>query len=401
MSKFIWLAFAGLALFVGVMGAVASMTSYSYPHPSGEKLVVTKNRSVMTEQTLLAKSQLAEAMRKGLHPKAVTEETEHDFGTMNPRTVASHTFVIRNEGEAPLQLTNGGTTCKCTLSKLSGGFVPPGGEGHVTLTWNSGLEHAAYEHGATIVTNDPQRSAIQLKLRGTVLTRLAPTRAELSFAAVEPDRPATLETTVFSQFYSSLKIEKGNCSIPGVTWQIAPAPPQQQEELKALAASVVSVTVPGDLPSGRFSGVLRLDIVAETDASVLEHETIELPINGQVVRRLSLYGEGIDEAGLVDFGVIDEGAGKRLRFLMKVRDSQREIAVKRVDVRPEFVKVSVLPYGAGDTPGMYYLDLEVPPDAPQCVHVGKRTGKLRIEFDHPRIGELELKLGVAVAPSGS
>ena len=49
-------------------------------------------------------------------PKAVVVNSEHhDFGSMDRNEHGTHAFVIRNDGDAPLTLVTGKTTCKCTV----------------------------------------------------------------------------------------------------------------------------------------------------------------------------------------------------------------------------------------------------------------------------------------------
>ena len=52
-------------------------------------------------------------------PRIAVDQPHYDFGTMQRGTSKSHEFVIRNVGNAPLKIRNGGTTCKCTLSKVA------------------------------------------------------------------------------------------------------------------------------------------------------------------------------------------------------------------------------------------------------------------------------------------
>ena len=44
-------------------------------------------------------------------PKIVVDQEEFEFGSMEHDTTQSHTFTVRNEGHATLQLTNGGVSC--------------------------------------------------------------------------------------------------------------------------------------------------------------------------------------------------------------------------------------------------------------------------------------------------
>ena len=45
--------------------------------------------------------------------------TEFDFGTMSRGTKRQYSFVFKNIGEAPVELVNKGSTCKCTVGTLN------------------------------------------------------------------------------------------------------------------------------------------------------------------------------------------------------------------------------------------------------------------------------------------
>lgn len=422
MSKFFWLGLGCVVAGVAFLAVIVERSEYRYPHPSGERVVITPSGSPVPEKVLLAQKRLQQAAQEGRLPRAVAEEREYDFGVMNPLTMGRHTFVIRNEGQGPLQLAKGGTTCKCTLSKVSEGIVEPGGQAEVTLEWNTG-RHSTYSHGATIKTNDPNCRTIGFRVKGAVRTRIGSTRGALVFAQVDPDTAATIETVVYSQMWSDLPLADVSCSLEGATWEIEPAGEERLKPLEALAGYVVRVTTPDNLPSGNFQGVFRLEFAIppeerlasdagqqvdtqqeearqETEEQVAP-EVLELALEGRVPRRLAVYGPEIETDGTVDFGLVNEGRAKKVRLLMKVRDREREISVKRVDVRPEFVQVTITPFGGEDRRGMYYLDLEIPADAPRCHHLDvRKLGELHIEIDHPRIDALTLKLRLAVVPGG-
>ena len=63
------------------------------------------------------------------------EFTRYDPGYMQVGDTQQHTFVVRNIGNAPLQLTPGQPSCKCTVSEFSTEPVPPGESREVLLTW--------------------------------------------------------------------------------------------------------------------------------------------------------------------------------------------------------------------------------------------------------------------------
>ncbi len=128
-----------------------------------------------------------------------------------------------------------------------------------------------------------------------------------------------------------------------------------------------------------------------------EPETLELPVDGRVLRRLAVYGPAITIDGVIDVGQVDQGQSKKTRLVLKVRDAEHALRVTRITPHPEFVKAAVLPY-EGKTPeaGLMHLEVEIPADAPRCSYLGVPLGELRVEFDHPRITSLDLKLKFAV-----
>ena len=73
--------------------------------------------------------------------------------------------------------------------------------------------------------------------------------------------------------------------------------------------------------------------------------------------------------------------------------------LREIRVRPDFVKVAVRPYSGaaeGVKPGLYHFEIEVPQDAPECHHLGVHQGQVVVEFDHPRVQNVAVKLNFAV-----
>jgi hypothetical protein len=157
----------------------------------------------------------------------------------------------------------------------------------------------------------------------------------------------------------------------------------------------INVTMPSDLAAGRFSEWLRLEVRPTGDEA--DTTTLDIPVLGEVVGRLAVYGSAVNSQGVVDMGVQAAGVGTSRRLLIKVRDEQRHLVVKRVATQPDFIRAHVEPTASrSEELGLYELHIEIPPAAPACTYLGLALGSLRIEFDHPRISPLELKLRFAV-----
>lgn len=364
-------------------GAFLSATaSFTYRHPQGEVLTVTSGGRVKREQR-------SEIEANEL-PRAVVDARSFDFGTMDPLTMGHHAFMIRNEGQVPLQIQKGPTTCKCTLSSVGRNEIPPGEEATITLDWNTGRDRF-YSHEATIYTNDPNDESIQLRVSGNVRQMLAATPKAVNFADLRPDQPTTAEVVVYSQVWDSFELVEGRASNDRVTWEVEAVSGGRLRDAKC--AKVVRITLPADMPTGQFSEQIQFTI-QPVDG---EQTTLDLPMTGKVPRRLAVMGAGVTSNGVIDLGQIDTGKTLKKRFVLKVRDVDQDLIPTRIKCQPSFVSANIYPYeGATQSAGLSTLEIEIPKDAPACSYLGVPLGQLHIDFDHPRIRDLDLKLKFAV-----
>lgn len=347
------------------------------------------------EAKLLARQLRAERDALGALPKARVADPTHDFGIMDPLTMGTHDFQIRNDGDVPLELEGGSTTCKCTLSKIAKPVIPPGDTGTVRLTWNTGRKHRVYVHGATIHTNDPLKKTIDLRIKGIVRVQLGTIPDKFVLPQVEPDKPATATGLVYSQIWDAFSVDDVTCSMEGATWEIEPADAPTLESLEAKSGYHIKVTVPKGLPSGYFNGELHLQVMPSGKA---KHESLDLAFSGKVIRRLAVYGPGVETTGTVDLGILPPRQGLKRRLLMKVRDDQPEVTVGRIETKPDFVRVNVTPRRTdAAATGLYYLEIVIPEDAPECAYRGSELGLIHVAIDHPRIEDLTLKTRFAIA----
>src|SRR5215471_3119449 len=70
-------------------------------------------------------------------PKATPDSEEYDFGAMERDSYKSHTFTIRNDGQSPLNLIKGESTCRCTTFELEKTDLQPGESTNVKIEWHA------------------------------------------------------------------------------------------------------------------------------------------------------------------------------------------------------------------------------------------------------------------------
>jgi hypothetical protein len=99
----------------------------------------------------------------GPQPKLTIPHEKWSFGTVGPTDVVDHTFVLRNDGEAPLTIRRIYTTCGCTTAELSAKVIPPGKVALLRLIFDAGYHDTRGQYvrrGVVIENNDPTRRKV-------------------------------------------------------------------------------------------------------------------------------------------------------------------------------------------------------------------------------------------------
>lgn len=277
--------------------------------------------------------------------KVVCDQPEFNFGRLPPFAEMSRTFVLRNEGNAPLILTGGKSTCLCTQSDLVTTEVAPGAEHEVTLTWFTRQNDKQFHQSAKILTNDPEQPELMLSVLGEVETFIAVHPGRLDFPQLVPDRESAQDITIFSDILDSFTIDR--IETTGVvtrteTLDNVVAFSSSASQYSSALSMRVHCGSPGD-------GHVRLYVrpseewLAKVDAFPTESRPsvgpdgtilLELPVFGASLKRLGLYSPIIKDGDnrIIDLGKHRVKNSSNLQFTIvgKIRGEQQpsEISVE-------------------------------------------------------------------------
>ncbi len=82
--------------------------------------------------------------------------TRHiDFGRVDQYQIVTQEVLIRNDGDAPLQITKVSADCGCTAGALSDSTVLPGHEVTLSISFRTGKRKGNQKKRVTVLTNDP------------------------------------------------------------------------------------------------------------------------------------------------------------------------------------------------------------------------------------------------------
>ncbi len=338
----------------------------------------------------------------GPAPKVVVDQTTYDFGKLDMAAKGSHDFLFRNEGDAPLKLASGGTSCRCTMSELGKDVIPPGGSAKVTITWKPIDKAGPYQQTAKIVTNDPARPRVTLTISGRVTVALQLSPSELVFSGLSSGEPSTATVRLVCYVDQPLRV-LGHEWLEADTAKYFDAGmrPMTAEELKefptAHSGSLAAVTAKAGLPQGRFRQKLRFRL------NLASPSEITLPIEGIVGSEIAVAGPGWDpDKGVLTLGPVSSTAGAERRLTLIVRGPIRDrVAFKPIQVSPSLLRVSLGEKHAinGGIVVTTPLVIEIPPGSPTVDCLGSdlgRLGEIILESTHPQVPKMRFLVRFAV-----
>lgn len=111
---------------------------------------------------------LATAQKKAV---ISADKTVHDFGTIAENGgKVSHTFIIKNTGDAPLVITRVIASCGCTTPEWTKEPIAAGKTGEIKVTYNPAGRPEPFSKTISVYSNGKEGSFI-LTIKGKVINK--------------------------------------------------------------------------------------------------------------------------------------------------------------------------------------------------------------------------------------
>ena len=332
-----------------------------------------------------------EALPAGPLPRAVVDQLEHDFGSLKIGATGRHVFQIRNEGQGPLEIKTGRTTCKCTLSKLERDVVLPGETGEVELTWSIKEEKPGFRQEAEVLTNDPEHKSILFVVRGKVVYALVLTPLRIwTFPDLADEKPVTVRGTLHSPLLEAFQILSTSTANPLFQIETTPLDAAQLAELDAKSGYAVAVTISPGMPVGEFqeTGLIKTDVDGGTD--------VPLDFVGQRSGPISVFGPKWNVTGkFLNLGTFDRSKGMTATVSLFVRGGPEELQFLTVTADPEPLRARIekdRSFKAEGNRQRYVLHFEVPAGLPAGAREAEDPARITVTTNHPDAGALTFRL---------
>ena len=332
-------------------------------------------------------------------PRLEVDKDSHDFGNVEAGSTTRHTFVVTNHGPGVLKLTPGATTCSaCTIAELDKSEVPSGESAEVTVEYRASGAKPEFRQTATVLTNDPRHSRIELTISGKATSKLEVLPKPIDFGNVPAGESAQTEAQLRCFLPGELRIVEHQFEDANTAelFELRSEPLTAEEARREDAESGYTLVLslkPG-LPLGAFQQTIRLTLEIGTGGQRVEER---LPVVGTVVGDLSVVGPGWRN-DVLSLGTIDRSAGATRKLTILVRGAARDqVEVEATQLDPPQVRVHVgertpLNESVDQIP----LEIEIPPGLSPAIRLGTDQGPygevvLGIK-NHPGVKEIRIKL---------
>jgi hypothetical protein len=341
---------------------------------------------------------------------AVVGGENHNFGSMERLGKREHTFVVRNDGDAPLTLEQGETSCKCTISNLEKGQLAPGDEVLIKLEWTAKeteTDSKEFSQSAEIISNDPDRRIVRLTITGIIVQTVWSKPPDIRIPSVTRSNGAVAETRIFAYRSDDLEVLEHRLFFTRLEGFInVRFEPLSAEELAteptARSGRKMILELKPDLPLGDFNEAIRIT------TNLPDSPKIDIAIQGTVTPDITFLAskEFSRRRRILNLGIVqqEKGSESRLVILAKgpLRDSI-EISVKQTEPAGVFEVEVIRDLDSSlNNAVQHEVLIRIPVGVAQQKRLDEDRdgfGKIVLSTNHPDIEELELSVRYAVVES--
>lgn len=329
--------------------------------------------------------------------KLVLPEATKDFGAVVTGTELAHSFVLRNEGDAPLEIRE----IRPGMGPISiphfDATIPPGAAGRLDVTIDALRLAGAGTAKLELLTNDPDQATATLGLAWNVqpVVVAKPDRARWEY--VQKETTGTLHHLIWAkdgQPFTVLEVETPD---PHLQTSFRPLTAEERDTSLAGSQWRVELTLDSNAPVGPIRGI----VVVRTDHP--KQRRMPIAVSGFVRPRYILEPQLGRTSRL---GILNLAAPTTLTF--KLRNfATAPVEVTKVETTLPGVTAKAAPAqldgkGAPVPQDGHYFDVMVRLD-PEAMATGAFAGKVVVGLSDPLQPSVEMPLSgelVLSSPSG-
>jgi len=305
-------------------------------------------------------------------PKATVAEPVKDVGTVPKGEKIIHDFLIKNEGDADLQITNVQPGCGCTVADFDK-VIKPGATGKVHAVLDTSTFNGPISKGISVFTNDPDHPQVELTVHAKIEPYISVKPGYARYITVQGEpQEGTIVQTIWSPDGASFDVTGVDSPFPYLAVAFHEAKPE--ERLPEAKGKQWKVEM--KLANNAKVGPLADYVTVHTNHP--KQKVVQIPVSGFVRPVIAVTPP------TADFGNIE--LKEPLKRSLDIRNFATEpIKVTGIDTSlPKGFETKLEPITEGRE---YQVRVVVNPGLPK----GPFTGKLTIHTDSPKVPTLEVE----------
>lgn len=208
-------------------------------------------------------------------PRAVVPETVKDFGTVRRGDRLAHRFVIRNEGNAVLEITEVKPACGCTVADFDR-TIAPGESGEIRAEVDTTSFRGPIAKSVQVFTNDTTNPKVNLVIKASIRAAVEAHPGYSRFVAVEGESAQSSSQIIWSPDREDFNVLSVDSPYRFVTVSHHEAASGERRSGVSGRQWTVDIALSANAPIGPLADF----VVVHTDHP--EQETLRIPISGFV-----------------------------------------------------------------------------------------------------------------------
>ncbi|HVR97126.1 MAG TPA: DUF1573 domain-containing protein [Thermoanaerobaculia bacterium] len=296
-------------------------------------------------------------------PKAVAVEPIKDIGTVAKSEKVVHDFVIKNEGDAVLEITQVRPACGCTVAEFDK-TIAPGQTGKVHVVLDTSTFAGPIAKGVQVITNDPATPKFELTLRVKVEPYVSVKPGYARYIMVQgEDSQASIAQTLWVPDGTDIDVVKVDSPFPYMKTSFREAKPEERVADAKGKQWRVEMQLTKDAPVGAIAEYVTVHTTHP------KQKLVQIPVSG-FVRPVVAVTPAVADVGTVE-------VKQPLRRVLNVRNFATE-PIKVTGV--EGMKGVDVSFESLQDGREYQVTLVLKPELAK----GPLNGKLKILTDSPK-----------------
>jgi len=301
-------------------------------------------------------------------PKIVIDPLEHDFGEVAQGDNVKFTFKVRNEGDAPLEIT-ARPSCGCVTPHYDR-VIQPKQEGVLEAELRTAGFRGNQIKTIQITSNDPDQPNLTLRLTANIKTAFEIRPSEMLTVALKDNEPTVQEVEIVSNTNEPLEIQQVTTNAPYVKAEAQRIDEKRQK---------VVITINPDAPPGRNNFV----VVARTNSQRMPQVNITVMAEkGIIVTPTSVF-----------FGVITPQTQLPIERIVTLARRDKGFQIRKIAADDPAIEVN---HESMDDGKQHRLIVRYKGGWP----AGVAQHKLTIETDDPKQPTIQVTLTANVMAAG-